>query len=101
MSNGMVMGYSGGVSLSKKIPYNPIAAQPSAKITLHANEVNAVTAQLGLPAFGTLNPGQRKMVAARALNARGTPQASAQAGQVLLSNPAYQTFTIISGIAAL
>jgi hypothetical protein len=95
------MGYTGGMSVSPQVYQNPLQALPSPNIVMTNQEVNSVSAQMGMPMWHLLNPGQQKIVAARVLQNRGTPQSKAQAGQVLLSNPAYQVFTIIYGAAAL
>ena len=95
------MGYRGGVSMSPKVYQNPLTAAPPAGITMTASEVNSVATSMGLPMWRFLNPSQKKMVAARVLKNRGDATSNSQANQVLLSNPAYQVFTIIYGAAGL
>jgi hypothetical protein len=80
---------------------NPLRSVPSSDIRLHASEVASACSQLGYQPWGQLNPAQKKRIASAILYARGDPTSIAQAGQVLMNNPAYQGFQIILGAAAL
>jgi hypothetical protein len=97
-------GYYGNPTIGPAIQ-NPLTAQPSTRISLTQAEINRVTNTMGLPNnFHSLNPSQQKVVAARILQNRGDPVSLAQSANVVQSNPAYQTFQVVSslsGIAAL
>lgn len=95
-------GYYGRPSMSPQVFQNPLTSQPSTQITLTQDEVNQVTGTMGLPSnFNALNPAQKKNVAARILQNRGDPTSVAQSANVVRSNPAYQTFQVVSSLAGI
>jgi hypothetical protein len=95
------IGYNGNVSMDPKFTHNPLGSVVPNRIVLGVTEVAQTAQSMGLPAWNTLNQAQQKMVAARALQNRGTQLSNAQANQVLISNPAFQAVQIIWDAAAL
>jgi hypothetical protein len=103
MISGLAAGYYGPISLSANPQINPLGNHVPTTVRLTQSEVDSTTAALGMPDFENLNPAQQKMVAAYILQRRKDPTGlyGAQAGQLLAGNPAFQSFEIIAGVAAL
>lgn len=95
------MGYFGGPTLSPTPTPNPLSSLTPTNIVLTNAEVQQAIADFGLPSWNTLNPSQRKNVAAYILQNRETPLGDAQANKVLSGNPAFQVFQIVYGLATL
>jgi hypothetical protein len=96
-----VIGYFGPPSLSKNVNVNPFASLVPTNIVLTSSEVAEALQDFNLPAWNTLKPNQKKMVAAYILENRETPEAQAQASKVLSGNPAFQVFQISYGVTTL